>query len=213
VRKKFFSLICIFFLISIGCLGQIQIAEADTVSETYQWKPPPGDHETFDVYVETEDAWQTDVSMTVLVRCTLVGKHWSFDRVHIKWTNVRISSLKLTFDSENIEETAVLENIGNYYERRINFQVPSSKLSRGENVSSSIFWSIKIDIVDNVEWKHWVYIGSNYDAPLKVEIFRPSLSTLETIVIVIVIVAVGTVGIVILLRRRKKATSQISTRS
>jgi hypothetical protein len=194
-------------------LGQIQIAKADTVSETYQWKPPPGDHETFDVYVETEDSWQTDVSMTVLVRCTLVAKHWSFDHVDIKETNARISSLKFTFDSENIEETASLENVGDYYERRINFQVPSSKLSRGENVSLSIFWSINIDIVDNVEWKHWIYIGSNYDAPLKVEIFRPFLSTLETIMIAIVIVAIGTSGIVILLRRRKKATSQISTTS
>jgi len=212
VRKKFFSLICIFFLISIGCLGQIQIAEADTVSRTYHWKPPPGDHETFEVYVETEDVWQTDVSMTVLVRCTLVEKHSAFDHVHIEWTNVRISSLKFTFDSENIEETASFANIGNSYERRINFQVPSSKLSRGENVFLSVFWSIKIDIVDNVQWKHWVYIGSNYDAPLKVEIFRPSLSTLETIIIAIVIAAIGTVGIVILLRRRKKATSQISTR-
>lgn len=204
MKKKFFSIICIFFLISIGSLGQIQIAKANTVSETYQWEPPPGDHETFDVYVETEDSWQTDVSMTVLVKCTLVAKHWSFDHVDIKGTNVRISSLKFTFDSENIEETASLENIGDYYERRINFQIPSSKLSRGENVSLSIIWSINIDIVDNVQWKHWVYIGSNSDTPLRVELFRPFLSTLETIIIAIVIVTIGTAGIVVLLRRRKK---------
>lgn len=205
MKKKFFSLICIFFLISIGSLGQIQIAKANTVSETYQWEPPPGDHETFDVYVETEDSWQTDVSMTVLVKCTLVGKHWSFDHVVIKWTKVEISSLKFAMDSGNIAETASLEDIGDYYERRINLQVPSDKLSRGENVSLSIIWSINIDIVDNVQWKHWVYTGSNSDTPLRAELFRPFLSTLETIIIAIVIVTIGTAGIVVLLRRRKKA--------
>ena len=205
MKKNFFSLICIFFLISIGCFGQIQIAKANTVSETYQWEPPPGDHETFDVYVETEDSWQTDVSMTVLVKCTLVGKHWSFDHVDIKWTKVEISSLKFTMDSGNIAETASLEDIGDYYERRINLQVPSDKLSRGGNVSLSIIWSINIDIVDNVQWKHWVYTGSNSDTPLRVELFRPFLSTLETIIIAIVIVTIGTAGIVVLLRRRKKA--------
>jgi len=205
VKKKFFSLICIFFLISIGSLGQIQIAKANTVSETYQWEPPPGDHETFDVYVETEDSWQTDVSITVLVKCTLVGKHWSFDHVVIKWTKVEISSLKFAMDSGNIAETASLEDIGDYYERRINLQVPSDKLSRGENVSLSIIWSINIDIVDNVQWKHWVYTGSNSDTPLRAELFRPFLSTLETIIIAIVIVTIGTAGIVVLLRRRKKA--------
>lgn len=205
MKKKFFSLICIFFLISIGSLGQIQIAKANTVSETYQWEPPPGDHETFDVYVETEDSWQTDVSITVLVKCTLVGKHWSFDHVVIKWTKVEISSLKFAMDSGNIAETASLEDIGDYYERRINLQVPSDKLSRGENVSLSIIWSINIDIVDNVQWKHWVYTGSNSDTPLRAELFRPFLSTLETIIIAIVIVTIGTAGIVVLLRRRKKA--------
>jgi len=188
-------------LLLLGMLSQLQVANA--ISETYTWHPPPGDHEAFDIYVETEDSWQTDVSMNVLVKVTLAAKHWSFDHVDIKWTKVEISALKFSMDSGEIAETASFRNIGEYYERRINFQVPSDKLNRGENVSLSIICSINIDIVDNVQWKHWIYTGSNSGNPLIVSLSRPVLSTLELIgIFVLAVIVVGGISGFIIYRRR-----------
>jgi len=100
-------LLCILLL---GIISQFPIVRA--VSKTYTWNPPPGDHEAFEIYVETEDSWQTDLSATVLIRVTLVDKHWSFDHVDIESTKVELSTPAFSMEEQFEVETVTLENIG-----------------------------------------------------------------------------------------------------
>jgi len=190
-------------------IGASSIApNARAASKIYTWYPPPGDHEGFAVYLGVEDSWQTDVPTTVDVKVTLIAKHWSFDHVDIKWTKVEISTPEFTMDSGNLPESASFRNTGEYYERKTVFQVPPDRLNRGENASLSVVWSINVDIVDNVEWKHTVYTGSNTDEPMKVEIYRPILSTIEWMLIAIAITSTVIGSIAVILHRRRKAPQQ-----
>jgi len=211
MKKHFLELCLLSSVLLLGLLTQIQTVKA--ALETYTWHPPPGDHEAFEIYVEAEDSWQTGFSMPVLVKVTLTAKHWSFDHVDIKWTKVEISTLKFAMDSGNMAETASFKNVGEHYERRISFEVPLGRLNRGENTSLSIIWSINVDIVDNVQLKHWVYTGSNSDNPLTVSLYRPFLSALEVLIIgaIVVVVIAGTTGFA--LYRRRKTSSKPSLTS
>lgn len=204
-------LLCILLL---GIISQFPIVRA--ISKTYTWNPPPGDHETFEIYVETEDSWQTDLSATVLIRVTLVDKYWSFDHVDIESTKVKLVAPAFSMEEQFEVETVTLENIGDHYERRFDFVIPSKKLDRGANRSLSIIWSINIDIVDNVQLKHWVYTGSSSDDPLIVSLYRPFLSTSELDMVTIAVVAIAgvTVGVIgyVLYRKIKGRKREVVTR-
>jgi hypothetical protein len=208
-------LLCILLL---GIISQFPIIRA--VSKTYTWNPPPGDHEAFEIYVEAEDSWQTDLSTTVLIRVTLVDKHWSSDHVNIESTKVELRAPTFYMEERFEVERVTLENIEDHYERRIDFVIPSEKLNRGTNRSISIIWSININIVDNIQWKNQVYTWSNSDDPLIVIVFRPFLSTseLEMVTYAIIGIAGVTVGVtgyilyrIIKGRKREVVTREVAT--
>lgn len=198
------------WLLLLAFFSQTKTVNTGAVSKTYTWYPPPGNQEAFNIYLETEQSWQTDASLEVLVKFTLIAKHSSIDRVDVRWTRIEITD-RQTFleNSGKIEETASLRNIGEYYERRISFQSPSIELARGQNISASVIWNIQIDIVGNSE-RDRVYTGSNSLDPLMINVFRPFLSTTETIFLEIVGIAIG-IGIIIgalLYKKKKKPASK-----
>lgn len=198
-------------LLLLAFFNQVQTVNAGAVSKTYTWNPPSGNQETFSIYLETEQSWRMDVSLEVFVKFTLATKHFSLNRVDVKWTRIEITD-RQTFlvDSGKIEETASLRNIGDYYERRISLQPPSIDLARGQNISSAVIWNIQIDMVDNSE-RHQVYTGSNSLDPLMINVFRPFLSTVEAILLGVA--SVGTVvGIItgtLLYKKKQKSASKL----
>jgi len=204
-------LLCILLL---GIISQFPIVRA--VSKTYTWNPPPGDHGAFEIHVETDDSWQTDLSATVLIRVTLVDKHWSFDHVDIESTKAELRASTFYIEERFEVERATLEDIGDQYERRIDFVIPSEKLNRGTNRSVSIIWSMNIDVVDNIQWKHWVYTWSNSDNPLIVIVFRPFLSTSEFEMVTYAIIGIAgvTIGVTgyVLYRKIKGRKREVVTR-
>lgn len=198
------------WLLLLAFFSQAKTVNTGAVSKTYTWYPPPANQEAFNIYLETEQSWQTDASLEVLVKFTLIAKHSSIDRVDVRWTRIEITDRKTFLEnSGKIEETASLRNIGEYYERRISFQSPSIELARGQNISSSVIWNIQIDIVNNSE-RHQVYTGSNSLDPLMINVFRPFLSTTETIFLEIAGIAI-VIGIIIgalLYKKKKKPASK-----
>ena len=184
-------LLCILLL---GIISQFPVVRA--VSKTYTWNLHPAlSLGAFEIYVETEDSWQTDLSATVLIRVTLVDKQWSFDHVDIESTKVKLIAPTFSMEEQFEVKRVTLENIGDHYERRFDFVIPSERLYRGANCSLSIIWSITIDMVDNVQWKHWVYAGSSSDDPLIVTVYRPFLSTSELDMVTIAVVAIAGVTV------------------
>jgi len=198
-------LLCILLL---WIISQFPVVRA--ISKTYTWNPHPAwSLWTFEIYVETEDSWQTDLSATVLIRVTLVDKQWSLDHVDIESTKVRLIAPTFSIEKQLEVKRVTLENIGDHHERRFDFVIPSEKLYRGANRSLSIIWLINIDMVDNVQWQHWVYVGSNSDDPLIVTLYRPFLSTSELDMVTIAVVAivgvtVGATGYVIYKKTKGK---------
>lgn len=198
------------WLILLAFFNQAQTVNAGAVSKTYTWSPPPNNQEAFSIYLETQKSWQMDASLEVLVKFTLTANHSSLNQVDIKWTRIEITDRKsFLIDSGKIEETASLRNIGEYYRRRISFEPPSIKLARGKNISASVIWNIQIDIVDNSE-RHRVYTGSNSLDPLTINIFRPFLSTTETIFLTIISIelAIGIIIGALLYKKKKKPASK-----
>lgn len=212
IKRGIFLCILLLWIIS-----QFPIVRA--VSKTYTWNPPPGDHEAFEIYVETDDSWQTNLSAAVLLRITLIDKHWSSDHVDIESTKAELRAPRFYMEERFDAERVTFENIGDLYERRIDFVIPSEKLNRGTNCSVSIIWSIDINIVDNMQWKNQVYTWSNSDDPLIVVVFRPFLSTSEFEMVIYAIigiagVTVGVTGFVLYEkikgRKRKVVTGEVA---
>jgi len=198
-------LLCLLLLL---ILSQIQFASA--VSKTYVWNPPPGYNESFEVHLEAEDNWQTEITTIVLTRVTLLEVGAYFDSVVINWVKVELTTLKFSMDSGNVAINETMRNIGDHLEKRIDFWVPANKLNRGESANLTMIWSMNIDILDTAQHKHWVYTGSNSDDPMKVSLSRPFLSTQEWLIVGIVafVIVGGSIGFVVYRRvsHKRKVT-------
>jgi len=197
-------------LLLLGILSQIQFANA--VSKTYVWNPPPGYNESFEIYLEAEDNWKTEVSTTVLARITLLDVGAYFDSVVINWVKVELTTLKFSMDSGNIAINVTMRSIGDHLEKRIDFWIPADRINRGENVNLTMIWSMNIDILDTQQHKHWIYTGSNSTDPMTVSLYRPFLSTLEWLMVGIVAFAIvgGSIGFVIYRRAiHRRRTSPV----
>jgi len=198
-------LLCLSLLL---ILSQIQFANA--ASKTYVWNNPPGYNESFEIYLEAEDNWQTEVTTTVLARVTLLKVGTFFDSVVINWIKIELTTLKFSVDSGNVEIGETMRNVGDHFEKRIDFLIPADRLNRGENVDLAMIWSMNIDILDSLQHRHWIYTGSGSNDPITVSLYRPFLSTLEWLMVGIVVCVTvgGSIGFVIYRRviRRRRVT-------
>jgi uncharacterized membrane-anchored protein len=197
----------LFILLLFASLNSVPSANA--ASKIQKWYSPGGES-GFGVYAGVDDSWPTETTKIVHLKVTLIEKNSTFDHVDIKWTKVAISTPASAMSSGNIPETASFRNTGEYYERKVEFWVPPDTLDRGENASLSIMWTISVDIVDNVEWEHSVYTGSNSDNPMIIELYRPTLSTTElTIIGIAIMTAVASSIGYYVLKRRSRISSQL----
>ena len=167
--------IVLFLLTSIFFVSQIQTGMA--AQEIYLWELPNEDgHFTneYQIVVTASDDWQPDVPYEVTVRLTTKN---SYD-VKIDSAEVILNSSEFSLESLSEEESVALTDIGDYWEKKFTFEIPSEKLVSGENFTLSIVAVITISAVpesgDGVEGT-W----DNYGEPVTVSLYAPSQSTLS----------------------------------
>lgn len=197
-------------LFCLGLLAQVSITKA--VSDMYTWQID-GLYSKYEIDISTKDHWKTDTPTDVIVRLILVDKDSSLDHTKTNWMQVRIKSPKFIVDSERQTEAVNLASEGDYWEKIIPMQIPSSKLEQGENVTISLAFTINIDEFDNVQHKWWNHEGSSTDDPIYADVTRPLPMFWETVtgilVIGLIVIIVGSISGFMLYRRfyRRRTTS------
>lgn len=198
--KRRIMTLCI--LLFFGLFAQVSITLA--VSKTYIWQID-GVYSNYEIYIVTQDHWKTDTTVDVVVRLTLTDKHWSLDHTKTNWMQIVIKSSKFIIDSGRQEEEVTLTNEGDYWEKTISMQIPSSKLEQGENITMSIENTINIDEFDTVQHKWWNHVGSTSYNPIYADVTRPVPMFWETtfgiLAIGLTLIVIGGIAGFILYRR------------
>jgi len=194
----------VLFFLAIGLLmTQIEIGRA--LQKTYEWNiPADSGYNTYQVSIITPDSWQVDTTEDITFRLTLISKRPVLDHSETNWVRISLSTENFIVDSGSQAETVTLRNIGDYWEKKVSFNIPAEKLTRGQTLNASITVVMSINEIDNIQWKSWEHTGQNYDNPMYVSVFRPVLSTFELIIIVVVaVIVVGGISGFILYRRSR----------
>lgn len=165
--KKCFLMLCLLFL---ALFAQVSVAQA--VSKAYTWQIDDA-YSEYEIYIVTQDHWKTDTEVDVVVRLTLTDKHWSLDHTRTNWMQIVIKSSKFIVDSGRQAEEVTLTDEGDYWQKTIQMQIPSSKLEQGENITMSIESTISIDEFDTMQHKWWNHVGSTSYSPIHADVTRP----------------------------------------
>lgn len=193
----------LFFLATILLANQIQVSKA--LQKTFNWNiPADSGYNTYQVSIITPDTWQVDTDQEITFRLTLTSKRPVLDRTETKWVRITLSTENFIEDSGVQSETVTLRNIGDYWEKKVPFNIQSSKLSRGQTLNASITVVMNINEFDNIQHRSWEHTGQNYNDPMSVNIARPILSTIELIaVIAVVLIVVAGISAYLLYRKRR----------
>lgn len=97
----------------------------------------------YQISISASDDWQPDLPYEVKVRLTTKN---SYD-VKIDSAKVVLNSESFSLESLNEEEPAVLTDIGDHWEKKFSFEIPSEKLAGDENFTLSIAAVIAISAV------------------------------------------------------------------
>lgn len=190
------------FLITFLLANQIQIAHA--LQETYDWNiPADSGYNTYQISIIAPNSWLVDTQEELTFRLTLTSKSSVLDHTETNWMKISLSTENFIVDSGTQTETITLRNIGDYWEKKVSFSIPTEKLNRGQTLNTSITVVINIEEIDNIQHKSWEHTGQNYNNPMFISIFRPLLSTFELIIVVVVaIVIIGGMSGFLFYRRR-----------
>jgi hypothetical protein len=193
----------LFFLATILLASHIQVGIA--LQKTFNWNiPADSGYNTYQVSIITPDTWQVDTDQEITFRLTLTSKRPVLERTETNWVRITLSTENFIEDSGVQLETVTLQNIGDYWEKVVPFNIQSSKLSRGQTLNASITVVININEFDNIQHRSWEHTGQNYNDPMYVSIVRPILSTLELIAVVaMVIIVVAGISAYLLYRKRR----------
>jgi hypothetical protein len=199
-------------LLIVGLLlSQIQTAHA--LQKTYDWNiAADSGYNTYQISIITPDSWLVDTQEEITFRLTLTSKQSVLDHTETSWIRISLSTENFIADSGTQSETVTLRNIGDYWEKKVNFNISPEKVSRGQTLNASITVVVDINEFDNIQHKSWEHTGQNYDNPMFISISRPLLSTLELIIIIVVaMVIVGGIGGFLIYRRSRKTVKSPSS--
>lgn len=179
------------FLIPLMLAAQIPISMASQY--IYDWNIPNGvgGYNKYELSLTTADSWQVDTTIDIVFRLGLISKSLMLDRTETNWVEIVLSSENFLMDSGNQTEIVTLTNVGDYWEKKVSFYVPAEKLNREQTIKVSIFFLVSINEIDSDQKQSQGYDANNYYNPMPVNLIRPILSTLESIIIVVAIVVCG----------------------
>jgi hypothetical protein len=198
--KRHLSMPCLILF----TLLMIQFPCAWALQRTYTWYIPSGqggrDNE-YEISLITSEGWQVDTPFDVTFRLTLVYKSFTLTDTNTDSVKIILTSENFVTDSGTQEETVVLRNVGDYWEKIVSFNIPAEKVPRGQSVDVDITYVVKIDTIAT---NHVAYrqTTNNYYAPMQTSLSRPYLSFLEWICVVAAVVVVGGLSGFIIYRRR-----------
>jgi len=169
----------------------------------YDWTIPDGvgGYNKYQLSLTTADSWQVDTTIDIAFRLTLISKSAMLDHTETKWVEVVLSSENFMMNSGNQTEIVTLTNVGDYWEKKVSFYIPTEKLNREQTLKVSIFLLVSIDEIDSVQKLSREYDANNYYNVMSVNLFRPIYSVFELIAIIVVIVVCGIGGFIILYRK------------
>ena len=193
--------IVIFLFLIVLVLTEIPVGMA--LQFSYDWTIPDGvgGYNKYQLSLTTADSWQVDTTIDIAFRLTLISKSAMLDHTETKWVEVVLSSENFMMNSGNQTEIVTLTNVGDYWEKKASFYVPTEKLNRGQTLKVLIFLLVSIDEIDSVQKLSREYDANNYYNVMSVNLFRPIYSVFELIAIIVVIVVCGIGGFIILYRK------------
>jgi len=192
------------FLLTVLLANQIQVVRA--LQKTYEWNIPSGvggSPNTYIISLITSDGWQVDTTVDVTFRLTLTYKSSTLADTETEWVKIVLSSENFIMDSGSQTETVILRNIGDYWEKKVSFYIPPEKVNRGQTLNVSTIFVVSMNTIDNIQLRRWDQTAQSYDNPMYVGLFRPLLSTLETIIVAVVVIVIGGASGFMLYRRRR----------
>ena len=202
-----------FFLMTIVLLAA-HIHVGTALEKTFEWNitSSPIGYTRYKISLTTSDSWQIDTKVDVTFRLTLTAKNFAHDYTETEWVRIVLSSESFTMNSGNLEETANITDIGDFWEQKASFHIQAEKVNRGQTLNVSINFIAVINEFDSIYHQSQEYTEENVYDPMIVSISRPLLSTLEVVIVAALIAAVAGIGGYLIYRRRRRTRKTTASR-
>jgi len=201
MKKRFAA----FFLMTTVLLAA-HIHVGTALEKTFQWNITSSviGYSRYQISLTTSDSWQVDTTVDVTFRLTLTAKNWAHDYTETNWVRIILNGESFTMNSGNLEETATLTDIDDYWEQKATFHIPVERVSRGQTLNVSVNFIVVINEFDSIQHRSWEHTEENVYDPMIVSLSRPLLSTLEAVIVAAVITVIAGIGGYLIYRRRRR---------
>ena len=200
--KKHLSVLCLIFFV----LQMTQFPSAQALQKTHTWyvRLVPGERSPseFEITLIVSEGWEVDTTFDVSFILTLVYKSSTLTDTYTKSVKIILRSWEnFVTDSGEQEETVILRNIGDHWEKKVPFNIPAEKVPRGQSVDVEIDFGVTIVTIatNQVAYAQWT---NSCGDTLQTSLYRPFLSFLEWVCIIIAVGVVSGLNGFIIYRRR-----------